>query len=100
MLHGVIALHWGSLQTIREKSENKEEQNGLSLNTMARNNNLTHTVVSLEGYKLPKMLLSGRMGKSFPKSNRNPFCCPDSKGLGERKTVTVPRDRSSELGKG
>lgn len=69
MLHGVIALHRGSLQTISGESENKEEQDGFSLTTMARSNNLTHTVVSLEDYKLPKMLLNGRMGKSFLKSN-------------------------------
>ena len=54
---------------MRGKGENKEEQSLLSLNTKARNSKLTHTMVSLEVYKLSKKLLNERLGKSFPQSN-------------------------------
>lgn len=86
----------------QEKSKHKRrrEQQWLCPNTIARNSSLTHTMVAFEGCTLSKMLLSGRIGKSFPKSNRNTFCCQDSNGIGERKTMTVPGDRGSELGKG
>lgn len=67
MLHGVIALHQGSLQTTREKSKNKrqKERHRFNLNIMARNSNLTHTVVSMKEYQLVQEASQRKSGEGL-----------------------------------
>lgn len=45
------------------------------------------------------MLLSRRIGKSFPKSDWNPFCIQDTKRMWERKKMTIARSLKVQIRK-